>query len=914
MKKLITLFLTNSFLCGSLVTMLSFENNSFNRTNATSIEEQHLIEEASKAVSIGRNELFVDIQSVTSTSVSKTATISFSSTRITGWGTPKKNTYIVIDDPDYSGSPSSPSISGTPHPVFNGYTVEILNIETASFKVDKETTTKVKELVIPLNAIYGDTFSIKNNTILKNSFVFGDDEPKFENILIPDGINKIEAGAFKNIPDSVTVKCESVSKPDGWDDEWCDAQNIVWGYKFKGKEDTGSSSGNEVDYKTVNIGVYTNYYGELVKTPSDSTNTVYSVINDVNWSKDFDNPVRTADGLNPPYCLEGYVARIEDNESNPDVVIPEIMTYGEKLKIKNTRIANKAIQFAKNELGEYEANIHSITIPNGIEIIDSNAFYHVPDSVTIYCEAASKPDLWNDRWTDAKNIVWGYSVDPSTKTCVCGSIDKDMRLGNDATSYILGYKYEHQDLHYCPKCKEYVVPLVDDKCPVCDSHTTLIEDVTPEFQKPLIVSYDIKDKRSSQVIRSVWEELPLLSEDPTSISTSYFDSCKTSALSRTFDILLEENEQFDPDSLVVYNIYRAKSVQIKGKYIDEDGNVSEKYSTYVVPETQVQFKASAKKRYNKEVDFTEVLTNEFTGVTAFAGTTMISSRMNKVLPSYWYKGIPAETQEAFKEKLANGEYSIRYALYNLNNSFYRIKYYSPSAGEEVVCTMPINTPNSVVILEKDTNNSVSFLINDKDVYYENELGIRVFDFASQNLRQFEIIGLVVNIHLWNNAQSIKVSKSDVSLKFGALEVMPYSFNGPSVYKITTFVWIFVAGFTVLYAAIAVSLFFILKNKFKNDEFRRVKPKQYLKTSILGYVGSIIIALTVVFICFRSGRFSNAISVHNPLDVYIVVPGIISIVVIGYFIKFIIDKVKANKKRKSDKKLKIGKDVVDDGTN
>ena len=94
----------------------------------------------------------------------------------------------------------------------------------------------------------------------------------------------------------------------------------------------------------------------------------------------------------------------------------------------------------------------------------------------------------------------------------------------------------------------------------------------------------------------------------------------------------------------------------------------------------------------------------------------------------------------------------------------------------------------------------------------------------------------------------------------------------------------------------------------------MKPKQYFKTSILGYVGSLIIALTVVFIVFRVGRFSNSVAAHNPLDVFIVIPGVVSIVVIGYFIKFVVTKVKANKSRKQIRKLKLNEVTKEDGTN
>ena len=58
--------------------------------------------------------------------------------------------YIVIDDPDYSGSESQPSLSDRTNPQFNGYTIEMSN--AATFTLDYtvgETRVKITEFVIP---------------------------------------------------------------------------------------------------------------------------------------------------------------------------------------------------------------------------------------------------------------------------------------------------------------------------------------------------------------------------------------------------------------------------------------------------------------------------------------------------------------------------------------------------------------------------------------------------------------------------------------------------------------------------------------------------------------------------------------------------------------------------------------------
>ena len=915
-KKFFGAAITTIFSFVMAVTAANFSSISVKKASALGDENDAPYSEASfnSSIEIGRNELTIDIQSLTSTPTSKSATITFSSVSVTGWGTPKKNAYIVIDDPDYSGSESQPSLSDRTNPQFNGYTIEMSN--AATFTLDYtvgETRVKITEFVIPQTVSYGNTFSIKNNKILSDAFVFekGLEEAKFDRLVIPSGIEVIESKAFQNVPANVEVKiCES-SKPAGWADDWfgdIDPAKIEWNYQLVGKETTGRTTGNETNQLDQSIGTAKKTFGKLSNSAGNSANNVYTVVDDVNWTGDFDNPVR--DGSSAPYALEGYVLRLIDNASA--IYVPETMQYGSDLTIANTRIAAHALdfdQFDDNE--QYIGNISEIYIPSGITEIESKAFTDVPASVTFKCEAASKPALWSDSWVpNGTKVEWGVAFDESKRNTAVTSTDRLFRLANEDTTFILGYKYTQHDTFFCEHCNEIyqASDLVDGKCP--EGHAvTVLPDVTPEFQKPLVVSYDIRNTRDNS-IRKVWYEFPLQSEEPTSTSTSYYDSVRTQPLSRSFDILLEDDEEFDATSVDVYNIYRAKSTKILTKTV-EDGQVVEKYLTYRYPDTKVSFTASASKRYKNEVNVNSVVKYNFTGLTKFFDYSMISMNVDKVLPSYWFEGISEDVRNSVQDKIDDGSYSIRYAVYNINNSFYRLTYYSPSLDKVVTVTTAIKTPNSVVVLEKDTGNKLSYLIKNSDITYE-EGGKKYNDFALENLKQLEIVGFTINIHLWNIAQSTKVGRTDLSIHFGAIDVMPENANA-KVYNIFTFVLIFELVALAAYAIGSVVLFFVLKEKYKNDEFRRMKPKVYAKTAVLGYVGLLIISITVLFIIFRGGLFSNAVAVHNPIDIFIVVPGVISVVIIGYFIKFIVGKFKSNKQRKQAKKLKLNEDAVDDGT-
>ena len=906
----------------------------FGATNFTSVQNtttphQHNVrkdgagytDSSFHAVNIGRDELTVDVQSLTSTSTSKSATITFNTSRLRGWGTTNSVQYVIIDDPDFSGSQTNPSLSDRTNPDFNGYTIEITNAATFTFSYTDKTTQEsvsLKETVVPEKVTYGDTFSINNTKIVSDAMVFASKETvaAMDNIIIPKGITTIESKAFQNVPDSVTVKCEAEAKPEGWAADWCDATHIEFGYVLKGEETTGRRTGNETNQRTQQTGINTKYYGELVKSVSNATDSLFSIIDDVNYSGDIDNPLRSTWDVEAgaeyvkPYKLSGYVNLIDDVAANENIVIPEKLLYGTDLIVENKTIASKTLVFPKlgdNEV--YTGAIKTITIPAGIEVVESGAFSRVPASVTIKCEAASKPAGWSDTWVNSgANVEWGVAVEAAAKTQNVANVDREFRLSNEADTYILGYKYTQEDKYSCNECG-YIYEesaLVNGKCPENPDHALVkLKDVTPEFYKPLVVYYEVVNKLTNSK-RSVWYEMPLISEEPTSVSLSYFDSVKESALSRSFDILLEDNEEFDHDSVKVYNIYRSKTLKIPTETIDESGQKVVKTFSYIVPDVSVCFVASAKKRYQSEVNINQVITTEFSGLSQFAGYTMVSMNVNKVLPSYWKTGVSPDVASTYEPFLNDGTYSVRYCLYNLNNSFYRITYYSQNLGKETTLTIPIKTPNSVIVLDKESNNNVSFLLKNTEVAQ---------DFSVETLRQFEIIGFTVNIHLWDNAKSVKIGRTDVSVHFGSLDVMPRVHEQAKSTNLNLVTVIFVAIYTVVFAIAAVALFFFLKNKYKNDEFRRMKPKQYVKSSIIAYVGSLIVALAILFVIYRTGVFSNAVSVHNPVDIFIVIPGIISIVVIGYFIKFLVGKIKSEKQRRKIIKLKLNEGAAqDDGTN
>lgn len=100
-----------------------------------------------------------------------------------------------------------------------------------------------------------------------------------------------------------------------------------------------------------------------------------------------------------------------DSHSNP-------MFYGKHFYMKDSNneyqeVKEIIIPDTIKKIGNYQFcgfnNVTSIVIPNSVESIDDSAFLFCP-SLTIYCEAPSKPSGWHSNWNAADcKVVWKYN-------------------------------------------------------------------------------------------------------------------------------------------------------------------------------------------------------------------------------------------------------------------------------------------------------------------------------------------------------------------------------------------------------------------------------------------------------------------------------------------------------------------------
>ena len=260
----------------------------------------------------------------------------------------------------------------------------------------------------------------------------------------------------------------------------------------------------------------------------------------------------------------------------------------------------------------------------------------------------------------------------------------------------------------------------------------------------------------------------------------------------------------------------------------------------------------------------------------------------------------ASTYNNYKDQLDSGALYVRARLTSISTS--SLEFIYEDGGTEKSVETVLSSPVAQVIL-KNQENSISFLVRN------SELGE---NFSTAKIRQVNLLNLYVTLDLF--ASNGTVARSNVSTRFGIVAVMPHQNQAPANFDLVLFLVLEALIFVVLFAAGTVGLFLYRKAKYKNDEFLRVNPKKFFIRAAIALVCSYIVLLAVSAIVLRTGLFANAVVVYNPLDAFIIIFGILSILVIGYFGKYLVGAIKARNERNRVRRLKLDEDVPDDGTN
>ena len=214
-------------------------------------------------------------------------------------------------------------------------------------------------------------------------------------IVIPDSITSIGMGAFSGciglteivIPDSVTsmgknvvdscsglvIRCEGTTSR-GWNEYW----NV-------------HTTDTEIAYGQY---WYTYHYCPVVWDCNNNDVAADGYI------------YEDIDGVR--YALKGGAATVVKQPNNiAETYIPETVTYkGTTYAV--TSISKKAFYNC--------SNLTKIVIPDSVKSVGLYAFAYC-DNLTIYCEAESKPNGWNNSWNiSSRPVVWGYEIEGEEDT------------------------------------------------------------------------------------------------------------------------------------------------------------------------------------------------------------------------------------------------------------------------------------------------------------------------------------------------------------------------------------------------------------------------------------------------------------------------------------------------------------------
>ena len=614
-------------------------------------------------------------------------------------------------------------------------------------------------------------------------------------------------------------------------------------------------------------------------------------IDDPNFTGDEDNPVAedydVYDEATGFPILNGYVSFILGGSGrNANVYLPSTLTRkkeGANFIIKVTRVAANALtvdgaQYDGKNIWDKD-RVKNIYIPNTMETIEAGAFTgytwsgSAEDDPVIHYEGTTLPSGFAAGWTDAPEVAWdlsstSYNNKASKAANVGGKLnDLPDPLGRPV-NFVLG-------------CRQ-------------DANHAIFNE--PEHNKPLVVQYDrvVTENGVEKSRTTEFEELPILNENGPYDSIGPISSL---SIPREFSFRIGQNEQIDPSSLVFHNIYEAGK---SGETFAPDMSKPLK----VVP--TVSFSTS---RHIGDLVSIKASMNSY-----FAGYSMFTLTMDKNLsitstkypePHSLYLDVKSAMYEQNVSKIKTGETRIRYSLYNLYNSSYHFQYIGKN-GEIKDITIPLKSVISYQELTSDKGNKVAVLLKNSAV---------APDFSVDKVIMFELVDITIQMDLLTTSASGSTSilgKSSISYKFAYIEV--YKLEKPaSFFNWDLFLIIFFIAYVAVYVGAAFLVYKIMKEKFKNDEFRRVNGKKFIKQAALSGGGLGIVLAAVLFIIMRTSGFKNTIVVFNPTDPLLIAFSIVGMIILGYFIVYVIKLVKAERERRKAIRLKLNEDVEDDGT-
>ena len=868
---------------------------------------------------ISSAQLAPKIVSYTGTSLSRHLNVQFESQVINAFAPSSKDVFYVIDDPRYSGEKSDPFNEEVPDKTLNGFVYQA------------KAATGQTTMYISNSISYGSRFIIKNTKIASEAMnltkeydvsagtdvVTYDAYLNLETIYICDGIEEIDSLAFKNVPSTVTFKCLAASKPAAWADDWTDApaSQIEWGAELDDSskaavKHSGSTTsfGDAEDFilgykgnEEIKFGSYPLTISYIKKDANGNETTEYQTIPTKHQTNPYDAVGSQIYGKTSSFEITINVDKGETIDENS-------YEFYNIFKAQRYYIDEKE-KWPEEEIKKVFDNYNVPTKVEGAEqsfipSLEGETFFHqaFETGTDKYLTIAQEFDT-----EEAANALLNQFKEKIT------SFEIDKEISQTAENL----KYTHLPDYNDDKYGEVYNLLYQSgevRTNIFVQFYTFHNEGVNKFE---FVTYIVLDNPTDELDEDGKPTGKLLN-----VMNPFPISQKAAAV-RPF-IYVPEYEETKQDDVVTARTPKNK------------------------------YKVGAIVRFNNMIDVNQLVTTKYKSASKFLSYTSISMSVDKVLGTAYagylkneagvfdesgsmkaftlgqdgkyYNGNTAYEKEDVKiasefkapllyisdnssrtkvetnlSAILAGDIRFRYTFSSLNMASIIVSY--RKGGEILEKELPISSPSPVIEINQESNNPISFLIN-------NDLleGVDTKDILAVG-----VSGMTVNIHLYNATSHNVVQNTQYINVFGNIEVLPYSENALSFFNINVYLLVFYLALTALYAVLAVVLFFYRKNKYKNDEFRRMRPKAYVKSALLGFVGLLLVTAAVNFAVMRFGVFYSTVPTFNPIDAFVIGFVIFGAIAIGFFIKNAIAAIKLMKKRQEIKKLHLDADVADDGT-